>query len=235
LSRIPRVVVPGCWHHVTQRGNRRQTIFFSDADRRLYLDLLRQHCEHYKVAITGYCLLGNHVHVLAVPEREDGLARAFATTHTDYARWLNVRRGETGHVWQSRFFSCPLDEGHRWQALRYVELNSVRAGLVDAAELWPWSSARAHLVGHDASGLLSMSDWQSRWTIQTWRETLDLGIDDAASLDRLREATRTGRPAACDAFLADIEARLGRSLRPARRGPKPSAHPDEAQLSLVIE
>ena len=141
MARFARVVAPGCWHHVTQRGNRRQTVFFSDDDRAVYLRLLGLECGRHGVRIAGYCLLSNHVHVVAIPSAEDSMAKAFGRAHVGYARWLNVRRGETGHVWQNRYFSCPLDERHRWEALRYVELNPVRAGLVKEASEYRWSSA----------------------------------------------------------------------------------------------
>jgi putative transposase len=154
MARLARVVVPGVWHHVTQRGNRRQTVFFSDADRATYLQFLMRHCARSAVHITGYCLMGNHVHLIAVPETSAGLAHALGRTDVDYARWLNLRRGETGHVWQNRFYSCPLDQRHQWEALRYVELNPVRAGLAADAAAWPWSSAAAHLAGVDRSGIL---------------------------------------------------------------------------------
>jgi putative transposase len=220
MGRIARVVLPGVWHHVTQRGNCRQAVFFDDADRELYLQLLRRHCTQYEVAIAGYCLMTNHVHVLAVPSRQAGLARAFGKAHTDYARWLNLRRGDTGHFWQSRYYSCPLDEDHQWEALRYVELNPVREGMVAAAEEWPWSSAVAHMRGRDTSGLLDMRQWRGRWSAETWGEALDQGVTDAALLERIREATRTGRPAGSESFVLDAERRSGRRLRPCQRGPK---------------
>src|SRR6266478_1975383 len=139
MARIARVVVPGCWHHVTQRGNQQQTVFFDDSDRKFYLDLLRRYCSRHSVRITGYCLMGNHVHLLAIPAHQTGLAHALGRTHNDYARWLNLRRRQSGHVWQNRFYSCALDEEHKWTALRYVEQNPVRAGLVASAAEWLWS------------------------------------------------------------------------------------------------
>jgi putative transposase len=219
---------------VTQRGNRGQDIFLDDTDRKLYLDLLREHSKKYEVAITGYCLMTNHVHVLAVPEHENALARVFGRTHNDYSRWHNVRRTQTGHLWQNRYYSCPMDEAHQWEALRYVELNPVRAGIVPSAEQWTWSSARAHLFGRDRRDFLSMADWDDRWSQRTWRESLELGISDAAALDRIREATRTGRPAGGKDFLEHAEARLGRKLHAERRGPKKSTTALEGQLSFEV-
>ena len=152
MARIARVVVPGCWHHITQRGNRRQSVFFEDADYTLYLQLLAHHTRRCAVRIVGYCLMGNHVHLIAIPPAETALAKSLGRAHVDYARWLNLRRGETGHVWQNRFFSCPMDDWHQWEALRYVECNPVRAGMVSEAPEWRWSSAEAHTSGVDQIG-----------------------------------------------------------------------------------
>jgi putative transposase len=234
MARIARVVIPGEWHHVTQRGNHRQTVFFNDADRRLYLQLLRRHCTKHAVTITGYCLMSNHVHLLAVPAVECSLARALGRAHNDYARWLNLRRGQTGHFWQNRFFSCPLNEDHRWEALRYVELNPVRAGLSTDAQDWPWSSAAAHLGGSDNAALLSLEDWRRRWSPQVWHDVLAEGLADAAMLERLREATRTGRSAGSDAFMTAAEQYAGRRLRSQKPGPKARAADSREQLQLAI-
>ena len=219
---MARAVIPGVWHHITQRGNRRQTVFFKDSDRKQYLDLLCRNCARYGVKVTGYCLMTNHVHILAVPARETGLAQAFGLTHNDYARWLNVARGDTGHLWQCRYYSCPMDEAHQWAALRYVELNPVRAGLVKSAEDWQWSSAAAHAGTGNAPPLLDLAEWQHRWGVHDWRETLHDGMPDAALEDEIREATRTGRPAAAAAFVQEMERNLGRRLRPNKRGRKPA-------------
>lgn len=234
MSRIPRVVVPGCWHHITQRGNRRQIVFFEDADRAMYLDLLARYAGRHGVSITGYCLLSNHVHLVAIPKAENGLAKALGRTHNDYARWLNVKRGESGHVWQSRFYSCPLDEQHQWEALRYVELNAVRAGLVGDAPDWPWSSAAAHTGGDDRTGIVDRAEWSRRWSAETWRDVLGRGVADAALQERIRESTQTGRPAASDDFVKQLEASAHRRLRPMKRGPKIRVASGDAPLELGI-
>ncbi len=217
MARLARVVAPGYWHHVTQRGNFQQTVFCDDTERRLYLDLLRFHCGRHDVRITGYCLMGNHVHLLAIPTAADGLALALGRTHNEYARWINVSRCRAGHLWQNRFYSCVLDEAHQWEALRYTELNPVRAGLAAEAVDWPWSSAIAHLTGWDVSELLDFSDWRRRWSGATWREALDCGINDSALAERIRDATRCGRPPGGEVFVARLEATVGRQIQ--RRKP----------------
>src|SRR5579862_6996461 len=110
MSRLARVVVPGLPHHVTQRGNRREAIFFEDADRFEYLNLVRNHFRRYDLSVWAYCLMTNHVHFIVVPKQADALALAFRDAHSNYALSLNRRRRLNGHLWQGRFFSCPLDE-----------------------------------------------------------------------------------------------------------------------------
>jgi putative transposase len=146
---MARVVVPGFPHHVTQRGNRRQRTFFSESDYRVYRTLLAQSCAADGTEVWAYCLMPNHVHLVMVPSTEDGLRSALGEAHRRYTRRVNFREGWRGHLWQERFHSFPMDERHLQAAVRYVELNPVAGGLCARAELWPWSSAGAHLHGRD--------------------------------------------------------------------------------------
>ncbi|MBI4559227.1 MAG: transposase, partial [Candidatus Hydrogenedentes bacterium] len=136
MSRVARIVVPGVYHHITQRGNNGQDVFFVDDDRRVYLALLREQARRFEFRVEGYCLMSNHVHVVGVPEREESLAKAIGRTHFLYTQYVNRRHGRGGHLWQNRFFSCPMDEDYAWHGLAYVELNPVRAGRVRKA--WEW-------------------------------------------------------------------------------------------------
>lgn len=133
VPRIARVVAVGAPHHVTQRGNNRQQIFFTDLDRRVYMTLLRQHAARHDLRVLGWCLMLNHVHLVGIPEHEHSLARALDRTHYHYTIYLNRQRICSGHLWQNRFFSTPLDRVHLHTAVRYVDLNPVRAGLVEQA------------------------------------------------------------------------------------------------------
>ena len=141
MPRLARIAVVNVAHHVTQRGNARQFILANDDERTVYLNLLRKYAELCELSLLGYCLMSNHVHLLVVPRKDDSLARALKQTHGRYASYWNATHRSSGHVWQGRFYSCPLDESHLWLALRYVELNPVRAAMVSRAELWPWSTA----------------------------------------------------------------------------------------------
>jgi REP-associated tyrosine transposase len=231
MARLKRVVVPGCWHHVTQRGNFQQTVFYDAAERRQYLQLLKFHCARHEVRIAGYCLMGNHVHLLLIPDGPDSLALAMGHTHTAYSRWINIVRCRVGHLWQNRYYSCVLDEDHQWEALRYAELNPLRAGLAVDPAHWQWSSANAHLTGWDPTGLLDFSDWRQRWSSAMWREALDCGIADAALAARIRDATRRGRPLGDDDFVTRIEQTTGRQIHLRKRGRPPK----EMEAKLVIE
>jgi REP-associated tyrosine transposase len=168
MARLPRVVVVDVPHHVTQRGNARQVIFSGDSDRLAYLELLRQQCELYHLSLLGYCLMSNHVHLVVVPRTVQALAQTLKQSHGRYAAYWNARQSSSGHVWQGRFYSCPLDDAHLWAALRYVELNPVRAGIVDAASHWRWSSAAAHCGVTTPDPWLELESWRKRWSIDTW-------------------------------------------------------------------
>jgi putative transposase len=218
---MARVVAVGIPHHITQRGNNRQTVFFSDEDRGLYLRLLGESSRRHGLRLLSYCLMSNHVHLVVVPERPDSLWRGCGRMHNDYSRWVQIRRQMQGHLWQNRYYSCPLDDGHLVEAVRYVELNPVRAGLVERAWDWRWSSAEAHAGGEDRSGLLDVESWNSRYTAGRWRAVLREGVAEEALDERIRAATRVGRPLGSDQFIERLEGELGRSLRPGPRGPKP--------------
>jgi putative transposase len=215
---MARAVVPGISHHVTQRGNGRQAIFFSDQDRRLYLELLRDFSHTFALTIWAYALMDNHVHLVAVPQREDSLARAMGRIQAEYARYLNVRRRTCGHLWQARYFSCPLDGCHVWVVMRYVEKNPVRAGMVAEADEWPWSSARAHVTGWDPEGLLEMEPWGRVYNGAQWQTALRTSLEEEGWQRRFQEATLQGRPLGSEEFVEEMELVLGRALRARRPG-----------------
>ncbi|HVP11730.1 MAG TPA: transposase [Phycisphaerae bacterium] len=217
MPRVARIVIPGVPHHVTQRGNNRQDVFFVDDDRRAYLDLLAEQADRFGLTVLGYCLMGNHVHLVAVPAGEQSLARAVGRTHFLYTQYVNRLQRRSGHLWQNRFFSCALDDAHLWNALVYVERNPVRARVVRAAWNYPWSSAAAHAGRSQPHTALDMAEWRAVWTPGKWREQL-IRPDDAKELAGLRLSTHRGRPLGSDSFLSKLEHRLGRRLRPLPAG-----------------
>lgn len=144
MPRLARTVFAGIPHHITQRGNRRENVFFTDDDRHLYLKWLTEYCERHQVEVLAYCLMTNHVHLVLVPSTETGLQQVLKPLHMRYAQHVNRCRGWKGHVWQGRYFSSPLDESYTWAAIRYVERNPIRARMVRKAERYRWSSAAGH-------------------------------------------------------------------------------------------
>ncbi|MBM3472318.1 MAG: transposase [Armatimonadetes bacterium] len=191
MSRTARIVLPGFPHHMTHRGHHREDVFLSDRHFQRYLVWLAEAARKYDLRIWAYCLMSNHVHLIAVPENETALSNVGRVVHTRHAQACNEERGGDGHLWQGRYYSCPLDDAHLWEAVRYVERNPVRAHLVERAESYAWSSAPAHCgLRPDpvlASGLpllARVDDWAS-WLVSE---------EDECMLNRLREHTRTGSP-----------------------------------------
>jgi len=217
MARLARTVVPGLPHHVTQRGNGRARVFFGDADYALYRDLLVTHCRAADVAIWGWCLMPNHVHLILTPADADGLRRALARLHRAYAGAIHARQKKTGHFWQGRFGAVAMDEDHLLSAVRYVGLNPVRARLAANAADWPWSSARAHLTGI-ADGVTDLAPILDR--LPSREGLLDLAETDFAAFDRLRSAETIGRPLGSDGFLDRIAQLTGRNLKARKRGRK---------------
>jgi putative transposase len=208
------LVIPGLPHHVTQRGNRRQRAFFGEGDYAAYVELMAAWCKQRGVEIWAYCLMPNHVHLIAVPQSEEGLARAIGEAHCRYTRRINFREKWRGYLWQGRFASFVMDEPYLLAAVRYVELNPLRAGLVADPADWPWSSAQAHLCGRDdrlvrVAPMLAM--------VADWRGLLDSAIREEELRD-LREHGRTGRPLGNATFVERLERVIGRVLRPGKAG-----------------
>ena|SRR5829696_3528926 len=190
MPRVARLVLPGIPHHVTQRGNRCQQTFFGNDDYELYSHLLRRWADKAATAMWAWCLMPNHVHLILVPADEAGLSGLLGPTHQQYTWRINHREGWRGCLWQGRYGSVAMDEAHLHVCLRYVELNPVRAGLVERPEQWPWSSARTHL-GLADDGITDAAAMQGR--VDDWRALLDAGLADA-DRDAIRAAERSGRP-----------------------------------------
>ena len=217
MARLARVVGTGLPHHVTQRGNRRQQVFFDDDDYEAYRVLLAEGCRAAGVAVWAYCLMPNHVHLILVPSDADGLRAALGEAHRRYTRRINFREGWRGYLWQGRFASFPMDETHLLACARYVELNPVRAKLARRARDWDWSSARAHLAGHD-DGLATVRPLLD--LAPDWTGFLRAGLAEEDH-KAIRASERTGRPLGSTRFVAGLERRLKRKLARQKPGPKP--------------
>jgi len=214
MARVSRVVVPETPHHITQRGNRRQKVFLIDDDYNAYLELMSEWCQKSGVEIWAYCLMPNHVHLIAVPNNSKSLAQGIGEAHRRYTRLINFRENWRGYLWQGRFASFPMDEKYLLCAARYIELNPVRAGLAKQPWDYSWSSAHAHINKKDdrlvkTKPLLDM--------IEDWRSFLEQPLSEE-EINLFRKHERTGRPLGSMNFIRKLEEMFNRILRPRHAG-----------------
>lgn len=211
MPRISRAVAEGMPYHVTQRGNRRENVFHEDEDRQKYLEWFHKYSKENGLKIWAYCLMTNHVHLVVVPECVDSLEKTLRPLHMRYAQYMNRKKSWSGHLWQGRFFSSVLDERYLRAAVKYVEKNPVRAGMVKMAEEYRWSSAAAHcgkredeILSADIHLLQETPDWAwSKWLQEPEREEEN---------NILRRNAQKGLPCGSELFIAELEKRLERSL-----------------------
>jgi putative transposase len=200
-----------------------------DDDYALYRDWLAQACRSNGVEVWSYCLMPNHVHLILAPSDETGLSRAVGETHRRYSGYINARLRVTGHLFQGRFGCVAMDEPHLMAAFRYVALNPVKAKLAATAADWPWSSTPAHLRRQD-DGLVTVSPLLDR--VDRFADFLEVAADPE-QVAALAKGQTVGRPLMGDQELGELEKRLGRTLRPRKRGRPPSQKNDPRQLELV--
>ena len=210
MPRIARAIAVDYPHHVTQRGNYQYPVFDDNNDFKQYLHWLKEYSQKYGLKIWAYCLMTNHVHFICVPKEETSLSKTFNALHMRYSQYLNNKRGKKGHLWQGRFFSSILDERHLYAAIRYVENNPVRVGMVDHAEQYRWSSAKGHLkkgsndiLDHDCYLENEIKDWEAYLSEK----------EDKALVESIRKNSITGRPCGDNSFIESIEGIVGRRLR----------------------
>ena len=212
MPRQARVVFPNIPHHIIQRGNRREDVFFSDSDRKQYLEWLKEYCKEYKVEILAYCLMTNHIHLLAVPTTEDGLQRVLKPLHMRYAQKINRERGWKGHFWQGRYFSSPLDGEYLLFTTRYIERNPIRVKKVRKAENYKWSSARGHCGIIQDDILTKKMKWLNKYKgIDNWRQWLSIK-EEKEKTDLIRRNTEKGIPTGSGRFIRRLEKLADRVL-----------------------
>ena len=217
MPRIARIVIPEQPHHIVHRGNNRKDIFFVDDDRRAYMEILKDNCRRYGLDILAYCLMTNHIHLVAIPQTEDSLAKAIGRADFRYTQYINQMHKRTGHLWEGRFYSCALDDKGLWLASKYVELNPVRAKICRLPWRYKWSSAAAHTGEKDKFQLLDLKTWNNMISVKKWQKELVRGLD-LKQIRKLRLNTHRGRPLGTDSFLSKLEKLLGRRVRPLPHG-----------------
>lgn len=215
MPRTARITAIAYPHHVTQRGNYRQRVFKTNKDYKQYLSWLKEYSDKHALDIWAYCLMPNHVHFICVPQKTDSLARTFNTLHMRYSQYMNKKQGACGHLWQGRFYSCILDEKHLFAAVRYVENNPVRVGIVKTPEEYPWSSARGHIKKVEDNILSKKSFLHEE--IKDWLSYLKSG-EDRESVEAIRRKTREGQPYGEEGFVVRLEKKLGMKIRRGQRG-----------------
>jgi putative transposase len=215
MARLARSVFPGYPHHVVQRGSHDRLVFEAHADYLRYLEWIQKYAARYGLEIWAYCLMPSHVHFVCVPETGTALARVFNNLHMRYTQFFNGKRGAPGQLWRSRFMSCALDGPSVREEIRFIENNPVRARLAERPEDYPWSSARAHVLGlpdpilsNDCSLTAEFPDWRAYLA----------GRGEEAVIRRVRERLRTGRPAGDRDFVRQLETIAGRRLESLPRG-----------------
>lgn len=210
MPRIGRAVAAGYPHHVIQRGNNREEVFFEKDDRMRYFSLLKKYAAKWASPVMAYCLMTNHVHLLTKPESEESLYKMMQGLTLCYTQYVNRTYGRTGRLWESRYHSCIVDqEKYLWAAARYIEQNPIRAGIVEKAEDYPYSSAEAHVKGSKDAVL-----GQDFFTEDRRQDYISLLRSDLPEkeIERLRHATKAGRPFGREGFVSEMENKLERKL-----------------------
>lgn len=235
MARLPRIGLPGIPHHIIQRGNNRQACFGSDEDYAAYTHWLGEYALKYQVAIHAWVFMTNHVHLLVTPASEQGVSRLMQTLGRHYVRYFNYTYERTGTLWEGRFKSCVVEaEDYFLQCQRYIELNPVRAGMVDFPGDYPWSSFHSNGLGQPAKLWSPHPVYQQLGNTVTERASvyseLFRGQVDAAVLNKIRQTTNQGMALGSDRFRQEVERLAGRRAAAIKRGPKPKRKKDREFL-----
>ena len=220
MARIARVILPNQPCLVLHRGHEGQHVFFSEDDYSFYLAMLKSYAEEYGVSIYGYCLLPDRVLIVASGKKRESLAAAMSRTHMRYARWINSEHGWGGHLWGNRFQSSLLEEKCLADAVRYVEQAAVRARLAKKPLEYKWSSAKGNCKKAKDQVLAPVRPFLAK--VDSWAKALAKDVDPAVA-KAFQANVSTGRPTGSDNFVQKLERKLGRVLRPRKRGPKPAS------------
>jgi len=206
VPRIPRIVIPDIPYHITQRGNNGQDVFFSNTDRKYYLSWLLYYSKQFKFDIIAYCLMSNHVHFIGIPRDIESMLKTIQTVHMRHTQSVNNQKNRTGHLWHSRYYSTPLDDKHLWHAIRYVEHNPVRAGIVRNAEDYLWSSAAFHCGLRD--DILISKTINLPGFFDNWIDILH-DVSDDEFIKKIRHNTFKGIPCGSEEFVENLSLKVG--------------------------
>ena len=216
MPRIARIIGVGYPHHIVQRGNNREKVFLDRGDYERYLSFLSKYSAEKEAPVLAYCLMPNHIHLLVRPSGEEALPKMMQGITLCYSKYFNGENGRTGRLWECRYHSTVVDgDSYLWSVSKYIENNPVRAGMVRRPEDYPYSSAKAHILGRKdpllKEPLFDISE------LKEYRRFIR-SEDDKKILEEIRKQTRLGKPFGDGGFLKTLSERLGRSLSFRPRG-----------------
>jgi putative transposase len=223
MARLPRLTVPGYPHHIIQRGNNRQPIFAADDDYRRLLELLEEHARAARVAVHAYVLMSNHFHLLATPETAEGIPQMMQAVGRRYVRHFNQRQARTGTLWEGRYRSTLIQaERYLLACMVYIDLNPVRAGMVERADRYPWSSHAFYVSGRADRLVTPHPIW---WELgntpfareAAYRQLVESGIDPAQER-ALTDSALRGWALGDAHYVAELQRRTERRVAKARAG-----------------
>lgn len=229
MPRKPRFFLTGVPVHAVQRGHNRSAAFFSDFDYLEYLTCLRRAAEENRCAVHAYVLMTNHVHLLLTPNYKDSIGRLFQALGRNYVRYINTTYQRHGALWEGRYKSNLIESrAYLLACMRYIELNPVRAGMVDHPAKYRWSSYGANALGKINVIISPHQEYLALGHNPTERQAAyhgTIGLEDPSEYADIRAALQTGTPLGNDRFKAEIEAALGMRVGYAARGrpKKPAA------------
>lgn len=228
MARQARIVIENTAHHIMQRGINGAPIFFKKDHFQHYLNLLESNLKTASIDILGYCLLPKQIHLIVTPKNSDDLARMIGETHRIYTKNINHEMSRSGPLFQNRFFSYPMDEQNTLRAARYVETLPITAKITDTPEKYLWSSAKYRIKVKENSILKPFSSFHS---LHNWSDYLDRPMNPD-EIKKINLHLQTGRPRGSDLFLDNIEAEIGRPVRPKKRGRKPKEQKEDKKTSF---
>jgi putative transposase len=227
MPRKPRFFLPGAPAHIVQRGHSREPVFFEDGDYLAYLHWLDEAAQRYGCAIHAYVLMTNHIHVLATPKDSDGVSRMMQYVGRRYVPYINHTYGTSGSIWEGRYKASLIsDEQYLLTCMRYIELNPVRADMVNTPGQYRWSSYRRNAQRKEDSlvtehALYTLLGKTQATRCEAYKALFKAHVDDN-QLNSIRAAWRTGTPLGNDYFRAQVERKLKTKVGQDRRG-RPSA------------
>jgi len=216
MPRIARIIGIGYPHHIIQRGNNRQNIFFDQEDRRLYLKWLKKYSLECGCMINAYCLMSNHVHLLAVPQYNYSLAKTMQKLSLRFTQHINKKYKRTGRLWECRFYSALVDkESYLWSTVRYIEQNPVRAKIVSKPDEYRWSSAKINITGKEMDFIKPI--WQGDAKREEYTNFLN-NPGKEEEIEIIRKSTISGKPIGSKEFINHLVETLGITINTRPKG-----------------